>query len=218
MKEILPGIFEHEGKIFTENSNPGISFYGEELVKINGREYRDWNPYRSKISAAIFNKLKNFPINKDSRLLYLGAGSGTTVSHLSDIMNKGFIFAIEISPIPMKKLLELAKMRKNIAPILGNARKPENYVKFIDKVDIIYQDVAQRDQVEILLRNAKFYLKKGQFALMALKARSISSTANVKEIFSEEISKLEKNFEIIEKINLEPYEREHLFLVLKFKC
>jgi fibrillarin-like pre-rRNA processing protein len=217
MKELFKGVFEHEGRIFTLNAEKGFRFYGENLLEFQGKEYREWNPYRSKIAAAIKNGLKNFLIKQDSRILYLGAGSGTTISHLSDFMNKGFIFGIEISPIAIKKLVELAKIRNNIAPILGNARKPESYSHFIDRVDLIYQDIAQRDQCEILTRNAEFYLKKNDSVMLALKARSISSAKEADEIFKEEIEKLENRFEILEKVRLDPYEKEHLFLVMRMK-
>lgn len=49
-------------------------------------EYRIWNPFRSKLAAAIMAGIEDVWIRPKSKVLYLGAASGTTVSHVSDIV------------------------------------------------------------------------------------------------------------------------------------
>lgn len=206
------------GKFFaTINADPGKKVYKEKLVREKGREYRLWDAFRSKLCAAMKKGLKNFPFRKGSKILYLGASTGTTISHLSDIVGEdGEIYAVEIAPQCMKSLLRLCERRENIIPIHGDARKPEEY-QDVGKVEIIYQDVAQPDQDDILIANAEMFLEKGGIAMIAIKSQSIDVTKRPSEVFEAVVKKLEQHFEVLEKMKLEPYDKDHLFVVLRFK-
>jgi len=210
------GVWEHNGQLLTKNLDKGKRVYNEKFVEIKGAEYRTWNPYRSKLAAAIKKGLKNFPFEKNTKVLYLGASTGTTISHLSDIITEGEIYAVEIAAQMMKHLLDISTKRENIIPIHADARLPEEY-KEVGEVDVIYQDVAQPDQDDILIRNAKMFLKKGGIAMLCIKSQSIDVTTKPKEVFDKVIKKLEPHFEILEQIKLEPFDKDHLFVVLKFK-
>lgn len=216
MKEIQPGIFEKGGKLFTKNSNPSKTVYGEKLVEDDGKEYREWNPYRSKIAAAVKEGIE-LEINENTNVLYLGASSGTTVSHISDILTYGYVFAVEYSQTVARNLVGLAEERENIVPIIGDARSPENYSDLISSIDIVFQDISQKDQPEIFAKNCKKYLQSGDTALFCLKAHSISTTRDEKKVFAEVKNKLLDDFEIVSETRLEPYEKKHLFLKLKLK-
>ena len=135
-------VYLKDGNIATKNLNPGISVYGEELIQ-EDEEYRIWNPRRSKLAAALLNGLEKLEIQDTSKVLYLGASTGTTVSHISDITINGKIYAVEFSPTTAKKLVQLSRQRLNIAPILGDATKPKEYLNIVEKVDLVYCDVAQ---------------------------------------------------------------------------
>jgi len=215
MKEIQPGIFRDGSKLFTENASSGYSHYGEKLKEVNGIEYREWNPNRSKAAAAVEKNI-DLELKKDSKVLYLGAASGTTVSHFSDILQDGVIVAVEYSEEVARQLLELAEKRENIAPVVGNARNPQEYEDFLDKYDVVFQDISQRDQPEIFLKNCRRFLAEDGTAMISVKARSISDSRNVEEIFEEVKDKLEE-LEIIEETTLEPHEKEHLFLKMEQK-
>ena len=218
MKEVFTGVFKEEGNLYTISKVPGEKVYGETLIEKNNIEYRRWDPSRSKPAAAIMNNLNVFPIERDSRILYLGAASGTTVSHFSDILGpEGFIHAIEFAPQVTKSLVKLSQKRENIAPILADARRLNRIGMFLSEANVIYQDIAQRDQSEILIRNSERFLDSGDHAIVAIKSQSISSSIDKREIFDQEIDKLSDHFEIIEKTELEPYEKDHLFVVLKKK-
>ena len=55
-------------RLATINLTPGKRVYGEQLITMNGVEYRVWNPYRSKLAAALMNGLKDvIPILADAR-------------------------------------------------------------------------------------------------------------------------------------------------------
>ncbi len=217
MKEIHPGIHEHSGKLYTKNLVPGETVYGEKTVDEKGEEFREWEPGRSKLGAAIKNGLPETGIKKDSKVLYLGAASGTTVSHVSDIARKGVVFGIEYSKKVVRDLLRNSKKRENVCPILGDARKPSEYSNIVDKVDIVFQDVAQPDQAKIFRKNCDKFLKDSGIGLLAIKSQSISSSRPAKEIFREQEEKMKKFFEIKWKSGLEPHEEGHMFYLLEKK-
>lgn len=216
MKELFTGVYEKDDRIYTNNAVPGKRVYDERLTHENG-EYREWSFNRSKAAAAMKKGLQNFPLEEGSEILYLGASTGTTPSHFSDIAWDGIIYGVEYSPKIIRNLVGLSKQRKNIAPILGDARKPQEYAKLCSKVDVVYQDVAQKDQIRILKKNADMFLKEGGHAMIAIKAQSISSSKPVDEIFDESKEQLKEDFEILDGCKLAPFHTDHLFLTLKLK-
>ena len=209
-------VFLKDNQVATRNLTPGISVYGEELIS-EDVEYRLWNPRRSKLAAAILNGLNNLNIENNSKVLYLGASTGTTVSHISDIAYNGKIYAVEFSPVTAKKLTRLSRQRPNIYPILGDATKPKEYMNIVEKVDLVYCDVAQPTQSNLFMNNMNLFAKEDALGILMIKARSIDVVQKPKKIFKEEEKKLkEKGFKIIEKVKLEPYEKDHIsFLVEK---
>ncbi len=176
-----------------------------------------WNPYRSKLAAAIIKGLKNMQIAPGSKVLYLGAATGTTSSHVSDIVGtEGAVYCVEISETNMRKLLKVCEDRKNMLPIMCDANDVEKYAEDVGKADIIYQDISSRDQAEILLRNSEL-LKNNGFAYVAIKSQSISVAKSPEEVFSQFLSSISKRFEILEKLDIAPYSNMHLFVVLQKK-
>jgi len=212
----IPGVFKEKNRIFTKNpkSCKGLKVYNEKLVKYKENEFRSWNPYRSKLAAAILNGF-SYKIKPNSNVLYLGAATGTTVSHISDILNEGLVYSVESSPIAIKKLIQVSNNRKNIIPILDDANHPDRYSPIVPIVDIIYQDISQRNQAEIFIENVKRYLKKNGFGILMVKARSINVSLEPKKAFDLVCSKLESNdIKILDKINLTPYEKNHAAIII----
>ncbi|AFZ70099.1 fibrillarin-like rRNA methylase [Caldisphaera lagunensis DSM 15908] len=201
-------------KLATKNLVKGQRVYGEKLYQYNDVEYREWNAYRSKLAAALLKGLEELPIKEKDRILYLGIASGTTASHISDIIgNEGLIFGIEFSPRVIRDLLLIVNDRKNIFPILADARFPENYRHMIETVNGLYADVAQPEQAQIVSRNAKFFLKDGGYLLLAIKARSIDVTKEPNEIYKMETEELVRNgFEIKDIIHLDPFDKDHAMI------
>ena len=208
-------VYSKDGNIATKNLTPGIFVYGEELIQ-EDEEYRIWNPRRSKLAAALLNGLENLNIKETSKVLYLGASTGTTVSHISDIAINGRIYAVEFSPTTAKKLVQLSRQRDNIAPILGDARKPKEYLNIVEKTDLVYCDVAQPTQTELFMKNMNLISKDDGVGLLMIKARSIDVVQKPKKVFKDQELKLkEKGFKIIEKVKLEPYEKDHIGLLVE---
>jgi fibrillarin-like pre-rRNA processing protein len=206
---------EGEKKLATQNLVPGNQVYNEKLVQHKGSEYRIWNPFRSKLAAAIMNDLKNFPFNQKSDVLYLGVSTGTTISHISDIVNQGgTIFGIEHASRVARDFLDrVATHRKNIVPIIQDARRPEEFFSVYKKVDIVYVDIAQPDQTNIAIENCKLYLKSGGYLFLVIKTRSIDVVKDPKIVIKDEIKKLETLFEIKQTIDLHPYDKDHAMVI-----
>jgi len=201
---------ERRRQLYTINVVAGQQVYGERLVNENGIEYREWDAFKSKLAATILKGSPNIGIRKGDAVLYLGSASGTTVSHVSDIVgNDGFVFAVDIAPRVMRDLIFLCYGRKNIAPILADANKINKLIERVCAVDVVYQDVAQKSQVDIFLKNVNLFLKQDGYALLAVKARSIDVTKNPKLIFKEVKEKLEKTLTIIDYRELEPFQKDH---------
>uniref|UniRef100_A0A7C2VDE5 Fibrillarin-like rRNA/tRNA 2'-O-methyltransferase n=1 Tax=Ignisphaera aggregans TaxID=334771 RepID=A0A7C2VDE5_9CREN len=198
-------------KIATKNLVPGKRVYGEHLYKWKDGEYREWNAYRSKLAAALVKGIKELPVKVGSKILYLGAGSGTTASHMSDIIGlNGVIYAVEFAPRVMRELIVVADTRPNIVPIIEDARVPRKYRHIVEEVDGIYADVAQPEQATIVADNADMFLKDGGWLLLAIKARSIDVTAEPSEVYKREMDTLKnRGFEIVDVVHLEPFDKDH---------
>lgn len=207
-----------EKKLATENLVPKNQVYNEKLVKIKGTEYRIWNPFRSKLAATIMNGLRDFPFMQKSSVLYLGVSTGTTISHISDIVGQnGIIFGVEHTSRVARDFLDrVASHRKNIIPIIQDARKPQEYFSVFKKVDVAYVDIAQPDQTDIAINNCKMYLKSNGYLFLVIKTRSIDVTKDPKKVVSNEIKKLESLFEIKQIINLQPYDKDHAIVIAVF--
>jgi len=210
---------EGERKLATENLVVGNQVYKEKLITKKRIEYRLWEPFRSKLAAAIMNGLEVFPFQNKSTVLYLGVSTGTTISHISDIVGpNGIIFGIEHASRVARDFLDrVATYRKNIIPILQDARKPEEYFSMFGKVDVVYVDIAQPDQTEIAITNCKMYLKKNGYLFLVIKTRSIDVTKPPKQIINEEIQKVKENFDILQTIDLHPYDKDHAIVIAKFQ-
>jgi len=208
-------------RLATRNLAPGRTVYGEKLVRFEGVEYRLWDPYRSKLAAAILKGVKKVPIEPNHQVLYLGAASGTTASHVSDIVGeKGHVYCVEFAARALRELVNnVCPYRLNMTPILEDARFPEKYALFIrGKVDDIYCDLAQPEQARILADNADMFLKSGGYVMLAIKARSIDVTKEPSEVYKREIKVLcDRGFEVLDVLNLEPYDVDHAMIVARRK-
>ncbi|CAF0752683.1 unnamed protein product [Rotaria sordida] len=219
-----PGVFiarsRDDDMLLTKNMVVGESVYGEKRISSDGEnqekiEYRVWNPFRSKLGAAILSGVDNIHMPPGTKVLYLGAASGTTVSHVSDIVGPdGLVYAVEFSHRSGRDLLNVAKKRTNIIPIIEDARHPHKYRMLIGMVDTIFADVAQPDQARILALNAHHFLKNGGHFVISIKASCIDSTAAPEAVFAGEVKKLQsEKLKPKEQLTLEPYERDHAVVV-----
>ncbi len=212
----LSGSIEN-ARLYTKNAVPGFSVYGERLIESKGVEYREWDPYRSKLSALLLqNPISNF-LSSGLKCLYLGASSGTTVSHLSDILEDGIIYAVEFAERSIRQLIQNTSNRKNVVPILSDARYPEMYANSVfTEIDLVYQDVAQPNQAEIAIRNCNYFVKKGGILVLAIKSQSIDSVAKSEEVYARESNTIkEAGYELLETVNIDKYAANHVVVVAR---
>jgi rRNA 2'-O-methyltransferase fibrillarin len=216
------GVFIAKGKedaLVTRNMVPGESVYGEKRIAVEEGEqkieYRVWNPFRSKVAAAILGGVDHIHIGPGKKVLYLGAASGTTVSHVSDIVGpEGLVYAVEFSHRSGRDLINVAKKRTNVIPIIEDARRPEKYRMLVGMVDVIFADVAQPDQARIIALNAHYFLKNGGHFVISIKANCIDSTVDAATVFAKEVKKLQQEkLKPQEQLTLEPYERDHAVVI-----
>ncbi|MEK6963386.1 MAG: fibrillarin-like rRNA/tRNA 2'-O-methyltransferase [Nanoarchaeota archaeon] len=219
----FPNVFEHEtdkGKsLYTKSILPGVKHFGEYIFVEGTEEYRFWDPFKSKLAAALAKRLAQCGIKEGDKVLYLGASHGYTPSFISDIIGKkGFMFCLDSAPRVIRDLLFVTELRANMTPILADANQPKSYQHLLCRVDILYQDVAQKNQVEIFLKNADAYLRGGGFGLLAIKARSMDVTKNPRVIFKEAMLQLEEHhLTVVDHRLLDPFEKDHAFFVVKKK-
>jgi fibrillarin-like pre-rRNA processing protein len=214
---LFDGVYRLDGRLATRNLVRGRSVYGERLVEHEGVEYRLWNPYRSKLASAIINGLSELGIKRGSKVLYLGAATGTTASHVSDIVGKeGIVCCVEIAERSMRELLKVCESRPNMLPVLQDARNVEAYADAVKEYDVIYQDIAARDQAEILSVNAAL-LKEGGFAYVAIKSQSIDVARRPELVYREFMASIEKRYDVLQTLPLVPFTKMHLFAALRKK-
>ena len=215
----LQGIFEYGNDFCTPNAVPGQSVYGERFCKdAKGVEYRIWDPKRSKLGAALRKGVSQIGIRPGSTVLYLGCSTGTTVSHVGEIVGEdGKVYALDVAPRVLRDLLFSTAKRENIYPLMADASKPATFAHAVPKVDVVFMDIAQKDQVGIFLKNIKTFLKPGGFGLLSLKSRSVDITKRPVQVFKESRAELEKETVIVDYKELDPYEIDHAFFVVKKK-
>lgn len=232
VEKIFPGVYRvrdpknpNKKLLATRNLTPGRVYYGEKAVRASldgeSAEFRFWDPFRSKLSASILNGLKSFPFEEGSSVLYLGASTGTTVSHVSDIVGtSGKVFAVEMASRVARELLDLVvRYRTNVIPVIADARHPNRYPSVYGSIPVIYCDIAQPDQTDIAIANCKRFFQEEKGTLfLVVKASSIDSTEDINRVISEQAKKLrESGFEIIQKIDLEPYDKKHAMIISRLE-
>ena len=207
-------VFSERGRIYTVSRDPGKRVYGERLVSVRGTEYREWSATRSKLSAYLSAGGRSYPLKRDSKVLYLGAANGTTVSHVSDIANEGVVYSVEFSPRSFRDLVKLSESRSNICPILADATKPDEYSFAMEKVDVVYSDVAQKNQADILADNMDMY--GARYGMVCIKARSEDVTAPPERIFEMSRKRLvERGMKVLDLRSLEPFEKDHVMIIVE---
>ena len=207
-QEIRPGVFlldlEGQKRLATRSDDP-VPVYGERILE----GYRLWDPRRSKLAALLLKGGgTDIGVSRKSIVLYLGAATGTTVSHVADIAADGLVYAVEFSPRAMRDLVRLCERRNNIVPILADASQPETYSALVECADLVYQDVAQRNQAEIASLNSARYLKKDGALLFMMKTRSVDVTAKPHAVYESETKNL-AGLEILQAMDLLPFHQDH---------
>jgi fibrillarin-like pre-rRNA processing protein len=210
------GVFREGRDLYTRNAVPGVRVYGEMLREVGGVEYRAWDPFRSKLAALLLRGVPGDLLGPVRSVLYLGGAHGTTVSHLSDALPEARLFVVEKSPTSFAPLLALARRRENLLPLLVDAQLPERYRADVGEVDLLYQDVAQRQQAGIFVENARACLADDGRGVLMLKVRSVTQRKSTAQVISEARAELARGgLRVLAEVALAPFSREHVAFVLR---
>ena len=205
MSDLPTGVQRHEFDGVERMATRGEPVYGEPT----DGEWRAWNPDRSKLGAMLELGMDTGLAGGET-VLYLGAASGTTASHVADFA--GPTYGVEFAARPARDLLDAAEPRSTLFPLLKDARKPETYAHVVEPVDVIVQDVATRGQAAVATTNAQFLQDDGRL-LLAIKARSEDVTRDPSDVFDEVCAELESSYEILDTERLSPHHDDHLGVV-----
>ena len=208
-----PNVYTTGRTLMTVNAARDVNVYGERLVEFAGTQYRSWDPMRSKLAALILLGGRDLGLDRSSRVLYLGAASGTTASHVSDIASSGMVYCVEVSQRSFRDLVGVCESRRNMIPIMADASRPEDYSHMVEGVDLVYQDIAQRDQAEMFVRNMRhFDVERG---ILMLKSRSVDVNREPGEVYAETRRELvSKGLKVREAVDISQYAKDHAAFVV----
>jgi len=213
--------------LWTRNAVPGVRVRGEGLRRIGGAECRSWSPRHSKLGAGILrtkSERSSLLPKMGSQVLYLGAGHGTTISHLHDHMCGesnylgGSIISVDVAPRCIRDLVSLAKKRPGILPVLADARQPDTLRPWLNgRVDWLFQDVSQTGQVDFFLSAVVNFLAPNGVALLSLKSASEPNVEGGSEQhYSAAVDAMvASGLEVLEVIRLKGWEDQHALIVGK---
>ena len=209
---------KNKKKLATLNNASINEVYNEKLIKINGKQYNLWNPYTSKLAAAIVNGMEIFPILKKTKVLYLNDTIEKTLSHISDIIGvNGKIFILRDINENSKNFLEnVMNDRTNVFTITRDNGDPAKFSSKTEMVNVVYVDITQHNETEVAIQNCKRYLTDGGFLMLVVPTKKIDFVNNPNGQNLEEIQKLQSSFEIIQQINLTDFFKEHSMIIAKF--
>lgn len=211
--EGAPNIYTTGRTLMTVNAARGVNVYGERLVEFQDTQYRSWDPMRSKLAAALLLGVRDLGLDRSTRVLYLGAASGTTASHVSDIASSGMVYCVEVSQRSFRDLVGVCESRRNMIPIMADASRPESYSHMVEGVDLVYQDIAQRDQAEIFVRNMRHF--EAERGILMLKSRSVDVNREPGSVYAETRKELtSKGFDVREAIDISQYSKDHAAFVV----
>lgn len=201
-------------ELWTETVGSLPAVYGERWKEIEGRLVRSFDPGRAKLAAAVVRGWTGSLPSPGERWLYLGAASGTTASHIADLVGpRGTVYAVERSVRPFARLYRLSDRWPNLLPILADARYPEEYLDLVPPVDGTYADIAQPDQVEIVRRNAATFLRgPGAAVLLALKTASMGRGRSAAAYLAIAEGALDPFLDLDPAVRLDPFHRAHYLM------
>ena len=235
MKE--PRIFQiqigNEEQLATKNMVKGTKTRKEKIVIVNNEEFLEWNPYKSKLAAAIRNGLQILPIIKNSKVVCINLPEESTILHISNIVGSGgSVFVIDVNKNKKSFLNKLVNTHKNIIPIYDTVDELSFSSSITGKVDALYVDIPESEQIEQIVEKYGSLLKNEGFLMLVTKkddailendivgwmAEQRAGLNKIREI----TAKLKSQFEIIQEINLginyamEPYHKLHAFILAQY--
>ena len=223
----------NEEQLATKNIVKGTKTRKEKIVIVNNEEFLEWNPYKSKLAAAIRSGLQILPIIKNSKVVCINLPEESTILHISNIVGSdGSVFVIDVNKNKKSFLNKLVNTHKNIIPIYDTVDELPSSSSITGKVDALYVDILESEQIEQIVEKYGSLLKNEGFLMLVTKkddailendivgwmAEQRAGLNKIREI----TAKLKSQFEIIQEINLgvnyvmEPYHKLHAFILAQY--
>lgn len=218
-------------KLATKNLAKSKNRDKKTIIEKHGEEFLVWDPYDCKIAAAIRNGLQILPITQNSKVLYVGKKIKTTIHHLSNIANNGSVFVINDKNNFLSKSINA---HENIITTSENRFKQSYSESLARNIDVLYIDIEELDETELIFKKYLSFLKIGGFLIITIKkdehrifeentskwlAEQKSGLNKAREL----TKKLEHEFEIIQQINLglnysmkKPFHKSHIFILAQY--
>ena len=223
----------NEEQLATKNMVKGTKTRKEKIVIVNNEEFLEWNPYKSKLAAAIRNGLQILPIIKNSKVVCINLPEESTILHISNIVGSGgSVFVIGVNKNKKSFLNKLVNTQKNIIPIYDTVDELSFSSSVTGKVDVLYVDIPESEQIEQIVEKYGSLLKNEGFLMFVTKKDDAILENNIVGWMAEQraglnkireiTTKLKSQFEIIQEINLginyaaEPYHKFYTFILAQF--
>ena len=224
----------NEEQLATKNIVKGTKTRKEKIVIVNNEEFLEWNPYKSKLAAAIRSGLQILPIIKNSKVVCINPLEESTILHISNIVGSGgSVFVIDVNKNKKSFLNKLVDTHENIIPIYDTIDELSFSSSITGKVDALYVDITEAEQIKQIVDKCELLLKNEGFLMLVAKkdgdailendivgwmAEQRAGLNKIREI----TAKLKSQFEIIQEINLginyamEPYHKLHAFILAQY--
>lgn len=146
-----------------------------------------WNPYKSKIAAAIFNGLEIFPFKKNIKIFY----------HTDDLLDE--------------TNLHFSNILESNGKIF--TKNDELNIK-TSSLDIFFIDMPDDEYILDSINGSNNLLKTHGFLIFSTSI--ISKSQNSKDPINFLIRQMkQKNFSLIQEVNLSNYFRDHILVIMQ---
>ena len=177
--------------------------------KLSEKYLARWNPYTSKLAAALFSGMEIFPIKLASKIFYFDDYSTITLEHISNIINnEGIVYFLK--NIENKQILNFT----NVKIINCDIDNHDYFIELQEEIDVAYLDLSTDEKLNSIIKNCKIILKQNGFLVLVLNDKYSISDDFIVQI-QNTIINLKASFELIQEINLSYFFKNSFMIVMK---
>ena len=219
LKNIVIDIFDNKKKFELNENNSKIiwkDYNGKKRLftiipkpENQKTQYRNWNPFYSKLAAALFNGLEIFPFKSDSKIFYSDNSSNTTLNHLLDIIDsKGMIYLQKNNAAKIKNLKNVVIIDQEKNSTLFNHDRKETF-------DVIYLDMTISENLQTQILNHEMTLKNLGFLIIILNSISKINDYSFRNKINDVITNSSSSLQFIQEINLSGFFKNCMMVILQ---
>jgi len=202
----IDNLNKNNSRIIWENHNGRKKLYT--IPSEFKNQYRDWSPFDSKLSAALFNGLEIFPFKQDSKIFYSDDSLDTTLNHLFDIIGSVGMIYVQKSSIKIKN-------SKNVVMIDNEKNNTVDRHNGKEQFDVIYLDITNNQNLEKEILNQKTNLKNQGFIIIIFYSVSKTNDSSFKNQINNIINHSALSLQLIQEVNLAGFFKNSMMVVLQ---